>query len=95
MEEEHTPELDSAINLSMEERTVKARERRVWTATLRAAQLTVSGHLMGPGAAVVKLAAEEHSSDGGLASNQNMEGSLAGESLETREFATFITANTC
>ena len=53
------------------------------------------GLLTGPGAAVVKLAAEEHSSDGGLASNQNMEGSLAEESLETREFATFITANTC
>ena len=59
MEEEQKLEQDSAFHLSMEERTVKARERRAWTATLRAVQLTVSGPLTGPGAAAVKLAAEE------------------------------------
>ena len=93
--EETKLELDSAFHLSMEERIVKDEVRRPQTAALRAVRLTAIGLLTGPGAAVVKLAAEEHSSDGGLASNQNMEGDLAGESLETREFATFITANTC
>ena len=70
---------------------MKARERRVWTATLRAAQLTVSGHLMGPGAAVVKLAAEEHSIERGLVSDNKMEFSSAMERLETRELATIRT----
>ena len=91
MEEEQKLEEDSAFHLSMEERTVKARERRPETATLRAVQLTVSGPLTGPGAAAVKLAAEEPSIERGLVSDNKMEGNSAMESLQTREFATLRT----
>ena len=89
--EETKLEQDSAINLCMEERTVKETERRPQTATLRAVQLTVSGPLTGPGAAVVKLAAEEHSIGRGLVSDSKMEGNSAMESLQTREIATLRT----
>ena len=46
---------------------------------------------MGPGAAVVKLAAEEHSIERGLVSDNKMEGNSAMESLQTREIATVRT----
>ena len=46
---------------------------------------------MGPGAAVVKLAAEEHSIERGLVSDSKTEGKSALESLETLEFATIRT----
>ena len=42
-------DLDSAINLSMEVRTVSDKEKRPWNATLRDVQLTVSGRAGGPG----------------------------------------------
>ena len=80
MEEEQRLDLDSAINLSMEERTVLDRLRTSWTATLKDVQLTGNGPLTGPGAAVVKLATLEHSTGRGLVSDNRMEGS-AMESL--------------
>ena len=80
MEEEQRLDLDSAINLSMEERTVLDRLRTSRNATLRAVQLTVNGALTGPGAVAVKLATSEHSTGRGLVSDNRMEGS-AMESL--------------
>ena len=90
--EETKLEQDSAINLCMEERTVKETERRPLTATLRAAQLTATGLLTGPGAAVVRPVGEELSSEIGLVLADKMEGGGARESRETREIATLRTA---
>ena len=47
-------------------------------ATLRTVQLMVNGLLTGPGASVVKLAAEEHIIGLGLVSDNRMEGSAMG-----------------
>ena len=90
--EETKLEQDSAINLCMEERTVKETKRRPQTATHRAVQLTAIGLLTGLGAPVVRPAGEEPSSEHGLVLKQKMEGDTARESPERRDIATLRTA---
>ena len=62
---------------------MKDKERRLVGATIRAVQLTAIYSVGAVGASVMYLVAKEQRPEPGLAFNQNMEGDLARERLNT------------